>query len=122
MHGEKSMRDTTITKIDSSFSPRGSMGQRYLASGVRVGLRLWTEERPEKESPEYTQRDYEVVGYAISGRAKLEIEGQSVLITAGDSWVVPEGARHRYEILETFTAVEATSPPAHVHGRDEKPA
>jgi quercetin dioxygenase-like cupin family protein len=112
------MRDTTITKIDSSFSPRGTMGQRYLASGVKVGMRLWTDEKPEQGAPEYTQRGYEVVGYAISGRAKLEIEGQIVSLAAGDSWVVPEGARHRYEILESFTAVEATSPPAHVHNRD----
>jgi mannose-6-phosphate isomerase-like protein (cupin superfamily) len=112
------MRDTTITKIDSSFSPRGSMGQRYLASGVRVALRLWTDERPEQQSSQYTQRDYEVVGYVISGRAKLEIDGQSVSLAAGDSWVVPEGAPHRYEILETFSAVEATSPPAHARGRD----
>jgi hypothetical protein len=37
----------------------------------------------------------------------------------GDSWVVPKGALHRYTILEPFTAVEATYPPAHVHGRDE---
>jgi hypothetical protein len=33
--------------------------------------------------------------------------------------VVPKGARHSYRILETFTAVEATSPPAEVHSRDE---
>jgi hypothetical protein len=37
----------------------------------------------------------------------------------GDSWVVPKGASHSYKILEPFTAVEATLPPAHVHGRDE---
>ncbi len=30
----------------------------------------------------------------------------------GDSWLVPAGAEHTYRILETFTAVEATSPPA----------
>jgi hypothetical protein len=34
--------------------------------------------------------------------------------------VVPRGASHTYKILEAFTAVEATSPPAAVHGRDEK--
>jgi hypothetical protein len=37
----------------------------------------------------------------------------------GDSWVVPKGSRHTYKIIETFTAVEATSPPAEVHGRDD---
>jgi quercetin dioxygenase-like cupin family protein len=48
----------------------------------------------------------------------LEIEGQSVLLEPGNSWVVPRGALHRYTILQPFTAVEATYPPAQVHGRD----
>jgi quercetin dioxygenase-like cupin family protein len=41
-----------------------------------------------------------------------------VKLEAGDSWVVPRGARHTYRILEPFTAVEATCPPSHVYGRD----
>jgi len=32
---------------------------------------------------------------------------------------VPQGAEHSYRILEEFTALEATAPPAHAHGRDE---
>jgi hypothetical protein len=32
---------------------------------------------------------------------------------------VPRGASHAYKIIEAFTAVEATHPPAQVHGRDE---
>jgi hypothetical protein len=32
---------------------------------------------------------------------------------------VPKGSRHSYKILETFTAVEATTPPAEVHGREK---
>ena len=40
-------------------------------------------------------------------------------LSAGDSWTVPKGATHTYNILETFTAVEATSPPAEVGERDE---
>ena len=46
------------------------------------------------------------------------IEGQMIKLEPGDSWAVPKGAEHTYKILETFTAVEATSPPAQVHGRD----
>jgi quercetin dioxygenase-like cupin family protein len=60
------------------------------------------------------------VGYVIKGRAELHLGEQLVLLEAGDSWVVPRGARHSYRILESFTAVEATHPPAFVHGRDEK--
>jgi quercetin dioxygenase-like cupin family protein len=35
-----------------------------------------------------------------------------VTLAAGDSYCVPAGAEHTYRILETFTAVEATAPPA----------
>jgi len=116
------MRDTTITKIDSSLSPRGNLGQRHLASGVRVALRLWENEAPGSKSSEYTQRDYEVIGYVLGGLAKLENDRQSTPLAPGDSWGVPEGALHRYEILETFSAIEATSPPAQVEARREQPA
>ena len=46
------------------------------------------------------------------------MEGQTVLLEKGDSWIVPKGSRHTYKILETFTAVEATSPPTEAHDRD----
>ena len=52
-------------------------------------------------------------------RPSWHIEGQLVLLEKGDSWVVPKGSRHTYKVIETFTAVEATSPTAEVHGRDE---
>ncbi|WP_338105692.1 cupin domain-containing protein [Microvirga tunisiensis] len=65
------------------------------------------------------KHEYEVVGYVLSGRAELEIEGQTVRLEPGDSWVVPAGAEHTYRILEKFTAVEATAPPAEVHGREQ---
>jgi hypothetical protein len=55
----------------------------------------------------------------IATRAELHIESQVVLLEPGDSWVVPKGAEHAYRILEELTAVEPTSPPAEVHGRDE---
>ena len=59
------------------------------------------------------------VGYVISGRAELHIQGQMVKLEPGDSWVVPKGSRHAFRILEPFTAVEATAPPASVDGRDD---
>jgi mannose-6-phosphate isomerase-like protein (cupin superfamily) len=113
------MHDTSVTKVNAHYSPKGEMGQRYLASGIHVAMRLWEEERP-GESKQLTARAYETVGYVIAGRAELHLEGQIVLLEPGDSWVVPKGASHTYQILEPFTAVEATSPPAHAHGRDER--
>ena len=112
------MSDTSVNKIDSAYSPKGQLGQKYLASGKTVSMRLWENEQP-GEPKEPAAREYETVGYVISGRAELHIEGQMVLLESGNSWVVPKGTSHTYNILEPFTAVEATSPPAQVHGRDE---
>jgi quercetin dioxygenase-like cupin family protein len=112
------MADTTVTKIDSRFSPHGPEGQKYLASGVHVAMRLWEDEQP-GEAKEPVSRNYETVGFVISGRAELHLEGQMVLLEPGNSWVVPKGAEHSYRVLEAFTAVEATTPPAHAHSRDE---
>ena len=112
------MSDTTVIKVKSAYSPHGAQGQKYLASGVHVAMRLW-EEQPGDLKPA-TRRDYETVGYVVRGRAELHLEGQQVLLEAGDSWVVPKGAQHAYKILEPLTAVEATAPPASAHGRDER--
>lgn len=112
------MSDTTIIKIDSAHSPHGEMGQKYLASGQSVSMRLWEDEQP-GEAREPVARPYETVGYVISGRAELHSQGQMVLLEPGNSWVVPKDASHTYIILEAFTAVEATHPPSQVHGRDE---
>lgn len=112
------MADTTIVKVSSEASPKGEMGQLYLASGKGVSMRLWRDQMSDEEKPEMS-RDYETVGFVVSGRAELHLEGQMVLLEPGDSWLVPKGANHTYKILEPFTAVEATHPPAEVKGRDE---
>jgi quercetin dioxygenase-like cupin family protein len=111
------MTDTTIKMVNATHSPRGEMGQKYLVSGKTVSMRLWEAEPDASKAP--TRRHYETVGYVIHGVAELHLEGQMVRLEAGDSWLVPKGAEHSYEILEPFTAVEATAPPAQVHGRDQ---
>ncbi|MGH7232360.1 MAG: cupin domain-containing protein [Nitrospiraceae bacterium] len=111
------MVDRSVKKVSSEYSPKGEMGQKYLVSGKSVSMRLWEEPAGGPKPP--TQREYETVGYVIKGRAELQLEGQTILLEPGDSWAIPKGAGHSYTILEPFTAVEATSPPAQVHGRDE---
>jgi quercetin dioxygenase-like cupin family protein len=111
--------DTTVKKVSSEHSPTGPQGQVYLVSGKRVSMRLWRDQEPTQDKPPH-KHEYEVVGYVISGRAELEIEGQTIRLEPGDSWLVPPHAEHTYRILETFTAVEATAPPAQVHGREER--
>lgn len=112
------MPDTTVKKVDSDHSPHGSMGQKYLASGTSVSMRLWEDLQPGTQK-EPRAREYETVGYVLKGRAELDIEGQMILLETGDSWVVPKGSSHSFVILEPFTALEATTPPAQVHSRDE---
>jgi len=111
------MADSTVKKITSGSAPKGEMGQIYLASGKRVSMRLWKDEPP--QSKEAVRPPYETLGYVISGRAELTVEQQTVKLGPGDSWLVPADSEHSYRILENFTAVEATAPPAQVHGRDK---
>lgn len=115
---ERESPDATVTKVTAAHSPHGRGGQKYLASGIRVSMRIWKTTSPGTDKAE-TSRDYETVGYVIAGSAELHLEGQLIRLEPGDCWVVPRGARHRYRILQPFTAVEATSPPAHLHDRDE---
>ena len=111
------MTDTTIIKVDSAHSPRGKDGQIYLATGANISMRLWQDEQPgQPKAP--AEREYDTVGYVIAGRAELWLEGQTVILAPGNSWIVPRGASHSYRILEAFTAVEATTPPAAVHDRE----
>lgn len=112
------MGDTTVMKVSSRHSPRGKHGQKYLATGKTLSMRMWENEEPGEDKPE-SVRDYETVGFVLRGRAELVTEGQTLLLEEGDSWTVPAGASHTYRILESFTAVEATHPPSQVHGRDD---
>ncbi|MDB5077160.1 MAG: Cupin 2 conserved barrel domain protein [Chloroflexi bacterium] len=112
------MHDTSVTKVSARFAPKGELGQKYLVAGISLSMRLWENEQPGPEKPA-TQRNYETAGYVIGGRAELHLEGQMVLLEPGDAWIVPKDALHSYRVIEPFTAVEATHPPAEVHGRDK---
>ena len=109
------MTETTTGKINVNTAEEGEMGQTKLAAGEKVAMRMWKAEDP-TDGKETVSRDYETVGFVISGRAELQLDGQIVALSEGDSWVVPMGAEHTYRIIESFTAVEATSPPAREHG------
>ncbi|HEY9900370.1 MAG TPA: cupin domain-containing protein [Pantanalinema sp.] len=100
-----------LAKVKAAQSRHGVQGQAMLATGSSLGMRLWEDEPPGLEKP-VTRRDYETVGYVLKGKAELYIEEQRLVLEQGDSWVVPRGAAHRYKIIESFSAIEATSPPA----------
>ncbi|MBS2027814.1 MAG: cupin domain-containing protein [Deltaproteobacteria bacterium] len=112
------MADTSVIKVSSQRSPHGEMGQKYLASGISLAMRLWENEAPGPRQKS-VRRPYETVGYVLRGKAELHLEGgQMIVLNPGDSWVVPKDEEHAYRILETFTAIEATHPPAQMHDRD----
>jgi hypothetical protein len=71
LRGEVEMTDTTVKKVSGASSPKGAMGQVYLASGKRVSMRLWRDEEPQAKGA--VRRDYETVGYVIAGRAELTL-------------------------------------------------
>ena len=98
--------------VKLSEAATGDMGQKLLVSGSAIALRQWNEEPGDAEEKKLVSRDYETVGYVISGRAELTVSDQTIKLEPGVSWIVPKGAKHAYKILETFRAVEATHPPA----------
>ncbi len=114
------MSDTSVTKVDAEHAPKGPQGQRYLATGRALSMRLW-DGVAAGDSSEPVRREYETVGFVVAGSAELTLEGQTVRLEPGNSWIVPKGAEHSYRIRETFTAVEATHPPAEFHDRDAAP-
>ncbi|QKG53247.1 cupin domain-containing protein [Hymenobacter sp. BRD67] len=99
---------TTNHPTSSTTAPDGS---QHLAAGQHVALRLWENEEPGAPKP-LSSKPYETVGYVLKGRAELHLEGQVTALEAGSSYLVPQGVSHTYKILETFSALEATSPPA----------
>ncbi len=104
---------THIDVIDAQHTRKSKTGERHLARGQAISMRMWDAE-PAGIEKKPIRRDYETVGYCIAGRAEVVIEGEAAMLTPGASWVVPKGAEHTYEIMETFTAIEANSPPTHI--------
>jgi quercetin dioxygenase-like cupin family protein len=101
----------------ASDAEQGAMGQIYLATGKDVALRRWEESPGGFSKP--TTRDYEAVGYLLKGAMELEFDGGTAKLGVGDSWLVPAGAIHRYRVVESIVAIEATSPPARFGDRDQ---
>lgn len=109
---------SSITTVNATDAPSGELGQKYLVAGADVALRMWHDEKAsDADSPH--RRDYETVGYVVSGKVELTVDGDTVTLSEGDSWHVPKGAERSYRVLEKLTAVEATSPAAR-HGNDTR--
>lgn len=93
--------------------PEGEDVKEILATGENVGLRIWRNEEPGADKETHSS-PYETVGYVLKGRAELHLNDEVIGLKEGDSYLVPKDIPHTYKIIETFSAVEATSPPAHL--------
>lgn len=104
---------TSQYKLSRSETQHGKDGQHHLIKGQKGSVRLWHNEEPSVDDDKTMHKhDYETLGYVISGRVELLIEGQTIALEPGDSYCVPGGAEHRFHILETLTVVETTTPSA----------
>jgi len=70
------MPDKSITKVSSEYAPKGRFGQKYLASGIHISMRLWEREQPAEAKPQ-TARDYETVGLVLEGRPSCILKANS---------------------------------------------
>lgn len=102
------MTDTNI--VPASDAATGSRGEKLLAAGRQVALRVWEHEPAGEISPEHSN-SYEYVAYVASGSMRVRVgDGEAREVRAGDSYVVPAQTPYAFEVLEAATVVEAVSP------------
>lgn len=101
----------TSYKVSRGDTAHGENGEHHLVQGEHSSMRLWHNEEPADTADKQPHtNDYETLGYVISGRVELVIEGESLTLQAGDSYLVPSGKQHTYRVLETLNAVEVVTP------------
>ncbi len=86
-----------------------SIENPIVARGEHAALRVWRDEEPTADKPEET-RPYETLGFVVAGAVDLTVAGQTKTLRAGDTYIVPKDAPHRYVVRERLTAVEAIAP------------
>ena len=83
---------------------------RVMARGREIELRLW-ERDPAGERAFEPDEAREHVAYVQAGALIVSIgEEPPIEVHAGDSYVIPAGLGHRFEVLEPAIVVEAISP------------
>ena len=93
-----------VAKIALKNADVGPRGQYLLAQGDDLQMRVWKQSPDTNKDPH--SNSYEVAGFVLEGRARLRTEDDVTELNPGDSWVVPAGVEHQYEILEPFATVE----------------
>jgi quercetin dioxygenase-like cupin family protein len=102
-----------VKQADATTGPRG---ERLLAHGDTLALRVWDHEPAGEQSPEHSN-DYEYVAYVTDGSLRVRIgDDDAQEVGAGDSYVVPANTPYTFEVLQAATVVEAVSPPSALGG------
>ncbi len=83
--------------------------ETLLEHGEHCTLRVWREEEPNADKPAETC-EYETLGYVVKGVVELTLDGHTRWLRAGDTYIVPKHALHRYVVRERLTAIEALAP------------
>ena len=100
--------------VTAADAVTGERGERILARGAQVGLRVWQGEPAGETSPEHAN-PYEYVAYLQAGSMRVRIGDEApVELAPGDSYVVPANTPYGFEVLEAATVIEAVSPPPEV--------
>jgi quercetin dioxygenase-like cupin family protein len=89
-------------------SPIDGIEQKTLVYGEKT---LMTEFRLKKDAtlPMHSH-PHEQIGYLVSGKIRLHIDGQRFECLPGDSWCVPGDVEHGADVLEDAVAIEVFSP------------
>ena len=53
----------------------------------------------------------EQAGYVISGKIRIQFADNDQILTAGDSYVIPENEDHSMEVLESGEVIDVFTPP-----------
>ena len=80
----------------------GAVGERMMVTLMtfKAGQSVGTHTHP-----------HEQAGYCVEGAFELTVDGVAALVEPHDSYVIPGGAPHSYQVLEDALAVEMFSPP-----------
>jgi len=98
-----------VRSLEGAAQPQGLAVAPLLVGDDMLLMRL--ERKQGLVDPLHSHADHESICYLISGQLRVEIDGESFVAEAGDSWIHPAGVPHRHEALEDSVQIEIKSPP-----------
>lgn len=95
----------------SEYKQRSFLGVDFLVGAVGKRMMVTLMQFKQGQCPPLHAHPHEQVGYLISGRFRLRVGEEVHLVEPGDSYLIPGGVPHAYEVLADAEAVEVFSPP-----------